>query len=200
MDRISRRTALRAGVLGVGTTLAGCSGPAHLGTSELTDLDRDDEDRETHFTFRRGGEDQLTLSVLYHQGYRPSVNQLPLRLSTWHRDGTRLNSLRYHLFRADRAQEFSEFYLRTPGGVPFPELTLKRDRNGQGVHLDIPDLGFQGRGTVTLDFIIEPARQNDASGPFRLGVDAGFRLAETSPLGRDFEAELSREVELPRSG
>lgn len=197
MDSISRRNALRAGALGLGATLAGCSGPAHLGTTDLTDLGRNDEDGETHFTFRRGGEDYLTLSVQYHQGYRQSVNQLPVRLSTWHRDGTRLNSLRYHLFRADRAQEFSEFYLQTPGGKPFPEMTFQRDRNGRGIHLEVPDLDFQGRGTVSLDFIIEPDRPNDASGPFTLGIEAGFRLAETSPLGRDFKADLLQDVELP---
>lgn len=197
MQRISRREALHAGVLGIGATLAGCAGPAHLGTTDLTDLRRNDEDGETHFTFRRAGKDYLTLSVQYHQGYRSSVNQLPVRLSTWHRDGTRLNSLRYHLFRGDRGQEFSEFYLQTPGGKPFPEMTFQRDMNGNGIHLEIPDLDFQGSGTVSLDFIIEPDRSNDASGPFVLGIEAGFGLAETSPLGRDFNAGVSQEVELP---
>lgn len=196
MEGISRRNVLRAGGLGLGVTLPGCAGPAHLGTTDLTDLERVDEDGETHFTFRRGGDDYLTLSLQYHQGYRPSVNQLPVRLSTWHRDRTRLTSLRYHLYRADRAQEFSDFYLRTPGGSPFPEIVFQRDRNGRGIHLEIPDLDFQGRGTVSLDFIIEPDRSNDTSGPFVLGIEADFRLAATSPLGRDFAASLSEHVEL----
>jgi hypothetical protein len=197
MGDFSRRQALRAGVLGLGAGLAGCSGPAHLGTADLTDLERNDQDGETHFTFRRSGEDYLTLSVQYHEGYRPSANQLPIRLSTWHREGTRLNALQYHLYRADQAQEFSEFYLKTPGGQPFPEMTFHRDRNGRGIRLEIPDLDFQGSGTVSLDFIIEPDRSHDESGPFILGINAEYRLAETSPLGRDFKADLAQQVELP---
>lgn len=196
MDGISRRRAIRAGALGLGATLAGCSGPAHLGTTDLTELERNDEDGDTHFTFRRGGDDYLTLSVQY-RGYRPSVDQLHVRLSTWHRDGTRLDSLRYHLFRADQAQEFSEFYLRTPGGSPFPEMTFQRDSDGRGVHLEVPDLDFQGQGTVSFDFIIEPDRSTDAPESFVLGIGAGFRLAETNPLGRNFNASVSQDVELP---
>jgi hypothetical protein len=78
-------------------------------------------------------------------------------------------------------------------------MTFQRDRNGHGIHIDIPDLDFQGRGTVTLDFIIEPDRPNNASGPFMLGINAGFRLSERSPLGRDFKADVSQDVELPLS-
>jgi|AntRauTorcE11898_2_1112593.scaffolds.fasta_scaffold02804_5 hypothetical protein len=199
MNDISRRKVLAAGVLGLGASLTGCAGPAHLGTTELSEPERTDKDGETHFTFQRSGDDYLTLSVQYHEGYRSSTNQLPIRLSTWHRDRPRLNSLRYHLYRVDRDQQFSEFFLRTPTGNPFPEITFQRDRNGRGIRLDVPDLDFQGSGTVSFDFIIEPDRPIDASGSFVLGLNADFRLSETSPLGQDFKASVSQDIELPLS-
>ncbi|WP_254280676.1 hypothetical protein [Haloarcula marina] len=199
MFKISRRKALSVGGLALGSALAGCAGPAHLGTTELTNPERNEEDGETHFTFRRDGDDYLTLSVLSQEDYRSSVNQLPIRLSVSHRDGTVLNSLTYHLYRADRDQEFSEFYLRTPGGAPFPEMTFQRDSNGRGIRLAVPDLDFQGSGTVSFDFIIEPDRPAESTGPFVLGLNAEFRLSETSPLGRDFKASVSQDVELALS-
>lgn len=192
----TRRKALRAGALCVGSALTGCSGPAHLGVTDLDGPEREDENGETHFTFERGGGRVLTLTVQFHQGYRPSVNQFPIRLSVWHREGTRLDSLQYHLYRADRSQDFSEFYLRTPSGTPFPEMVFQRDRNGQGIRIDVPDLGFQGSGTVSLDLIVEPDSPDDTPEAITLGIESEFRLAETSPLGRNFRAQVAQDVEL----
>lgn len=134
--------------------------------------------------------------MLRYDEYRPSVNQLPFRLSTWHRDGTRLDSLRYHLYQADRNPQFSEFYVRTPGGTPWPEMTFERDRTGRGVHLDVPDLGVQGSGTVSLSFLLEPDESARSSESFELGIGATFRLSETSRLGRDYRAQINQSVEL----
>jgi hypothetical protein len=195
-----RGDGLGAGIVDLGAWVAGCAGPAHLGVTEMDAPDRSDEDGETHLTFERDGEEYLTLTAGYSEGYRESVNQYPFRLSTSHREGTRLDSLSYRLYRANRAQQFSEFYLRTHGGTPWPELTLQRDRDGQGVRLAVPDLGFQGTGTVSLDFIVQPDQPSTASDPFVLGLDATFRLSDTSPFGRDYRARATEDVEFPPAG
>lgn len=196
MTNVSRRQLLGTCAVGLGSALAGCSGPLHLGVTGLGEPSRTTEDRETNLAFRRDGEEYLTLSVLQRSSPQSSRTQLRFRLSTSHRDGTRLGSMRYHLYLADRDQDFSEFYLQTPGGRPWPEMTFERDKDGRGVHVNVPDLGFQGTGTVSLDFILEPDAVDDGATSVALGLDASFRLSDTDPFGRNYRAETSQTVAL----
>jgi hypothetical protein len=65
---------------------------------------------------------------------------------------TRLRSLRV---RINAGAAASTVRLSVPGGSPWePVVRFYRAQQGEGVVLDIPDLGFQGRGTVTLEFLV----------------------------------------------
>lgn len=113
-----------------------------------------------------------------------------------HTDGaeTHLDGLRLRLDPGQQAMP--EVALQTPGGNPWNPIRFSRTDDGQAVSLEAPDLGVQGRGTVTLDFLIGPYDAGDAPESIWLGYNA--RLHEEGTINlTDYQAEALIEIPMP---
>jgi hypothetical protein len=47
-------------------------------------------------------------------------------------------------------------YLEMPEGYPWSPIKFHQDHDGQSIIFEVDDLGFQGSGTVTVNFLIRP--------------------------------------------
>ena len=99
-----------------------------------------------------------------------------LRVSVWHEEGTVLDAL---TVRLNLDQIAPEVALMTPGAT-WPLLHYGQTPDGRGVLVEIPDLGTQGRGTVTLEFFL--GSPLTASPPEQLDLDLELALHEESRL------------------
>jgi hypothetical protein len=79
------------------------------------------------------------------------LTEIPATVSIWHQESTKLKSLELTF----SSQEFLSVALNVPGGFPWPNLEFHHTSDSKGVLFHVADLGFQGTGTVTLDFFIE---------------------------------------------
>jgi hypothetical protein len=147
MDRrpFLRAVGAAAGTAGLGG-LAGCVGPAG-------DPARESDADETSLVWTTGGERLLALSIL-HGGTPSDQGRYRLRVSVWHRDGTHLDRLRLRLEPAGPPGANAEFYLGRPGGHPWPEVSFAASEDGSATVFEADSLGVQGRGTVTLEFLV----------------------------------------------
>lgn len=200
MSPCSRRDALRLGSLGLGASLAGCLDDVPgLGPVDLGGPERTDHSSSTAFEFSRDGERLLSFGVIHHAGYRTETGRLWFELEAWHADGTHLDSVDYHVHMPVEGDPHVEYYLQTPGGYPWPDIRLQRDREGRGIHLSVPDLAFQGSGTVRLEFVAvsheEPANLPET---IPLAVNAELTLSEEGITGLEYRARADGTVEIPR--
>lgn len=123
-------------------------------------------------------------------------NMYDARIRTSHTDGadTHLDSLRVQLDPGN--QPMPEVALRTPGGHPWEPINFQRTPDGQAVMVDIPDLGFQGTGTVSLEFLIGPYPSGER--PESIWLDFDARLHENRLLKlTDYQADALVEVPMP---
>ena len=113
-------------------------------------------DGEYTVRFFQGDEEDKVASVYVRHG-QAEEDLYRLMVEVWHRDKTVLDSLSLRFNRVRPARALS---LETPSGYPWPPLeyrsTLGPGRNDVtgGVMVNIPDLEFQGRGTVRLVFYL----------------------------------------------
>lgn len=82
----------------------------------------------------------------------PQTGLVSMRFSIWHLDATQLDSL--HL--GFSAANFMQTYLEMPEGYPWSPIKFHQDHDGQSIIFEVDDLGFQGSGTVTVNFLIRP--------------------------------------------
>jgi hypothetical protein len=82
----------------------------------------------------------------------PQTGLVPIRFSIWHSTSTELDSLHLKFSAANPMQ----MYLEMPGGYPWSSINFHQDRDGKSIIFGVDDLGFQGSGTVTLDFLLRP--------------------------------------------
>ncbi len=75
-----------------------------------------------------------------------------MRFSIWHLETTQLDSLHLRFSAAN----YMQTYLEMPGGYPWSPIKFHQDRDGQSIIFEVDDLGSQGLGTITLDFLIRP--------------------------------------------
>lgn len=201
MSPHSRRDVLRLGSLGLGASLAGCLGDVPLvGTADLGPPERTDGRGYTSFEFSLDGEPLLSLGVLYRTGYRQETGRVRFELEAWHADGTHLDSIGYHVHMPIEGDVYVEYYLRTPGGFPWPNLHFQHDRNGEGIHLDVPDLEFQGTGTVRFKLIADVHEEpSNLPETIPLSVDAELVLTEKGIASRDYRARADGVSEIERN-
>ena len=76
-----------------------------------------------------------------------------LRVSIPHLEETQLDSLsiEFEIFPP------FEIALAAPEGYPWPAIEFHRSEDGRAVAFNVSDLGFQGKGTVNLEFYVTPA-------------------------------------------
>ncbi|USH00898.1 hypothetical protein K1720_05055 [Thermococcus argininiproducens] len=129
------------------------------------------ESYEVHSFFYDSKNDRIATVSLMDRGYY-SENVMFFRFHVWHREGGRLRSLKVTI----SPNVSAEVYLKTPDGYPWNPLKLQRSKdNPNSVTLEIPDLGFQGEGSVTLDFVVVPlGKVNTIS----ITVKTEFELSE----------------------
>lgn len=125
-----------------------------------------------------------------------SDNMYDLRIRTSHTDGadTHLDSLRLRLDPGK--QPIPEVALRTPGGHPWEPIHFQRTSDGQAVMVDVPDLGFQGTGTVSLEFLVGPYPSGEAPEHITIDFDAGLHESRLLKL-TDYQADALVEAPMP---
>jgi len=79
------------------------------------------------------------------------LTEIPAMVSIWHEQGTKLKSLKL-VFSSD---DFLSVALDVPEGYPWPNIEFHRTIDSKGILFYVADLGFQGTGTVTLEFFVE---------------------------------------------
>jgi hypothetical protein len=122
-----------------------------------------------------------------------SLTRVPMRVSIWHESNTQLHSLKV-VFSSD---DFLAIALEVPDGYPWPSLEFHRTSEMKGVIFYAADLGFQGTGTVTLDFLVEiPSSQQRINFNFY----AQITLQKDAPLAFSRQvAEAQTSIESKRA-
>jgi len=121
------------------------------------------------------------------------VSTSPTRVlfSIWHAEGTKLDSLTL-VFSSNDMFLLS---LIAPEGRPWPKTDFHKTNDGKGVILDIPDLKFQGEGTVTLEFFLQLI-----SDRIDLNIDVKFSLHKEPPFSfTRYTADASLNVAVERA-
>jgi hypothetical protein len=102
-----------------------------------------------------------------------------VRANIAHGPGTQLRSARLAF---DLGEPFPRFAMEPPGGYPWEPIEFHRGPDGSQAIIDFPDLGFQGRGSLTLEFLLGPT----ADPPETIEVEL------TITIERDFALALTR--------
>jgi hypothetical protein len=95
----------------------------------------------------------VRVANIYISAEHPATQDLdvPVLVSIWHLEETELDSL----FLKFYGTHYIQVYLEVPGGS-WPPINFQRTSDGKGASLEVDDLGFQGTGTVTLEFLLSP--------------------------------------------
>lgn len=128
--------------------------------------------------------------------YELQNNSYAVSVRTSHTEGvdTHLDSIRLKLNVA--GESVPEVALRAPSGHPWEPIHFGQSDDGQGVTLDVPDLGFQGTGTVVLDFIVGPYHEGDV--PKSIWLDYNARLHKEARVNlTSQEADALVEIPMP---
>ena len=102
-----------------------------------------------------------------------STSPTSVLFSIWHAEGTKLDSLTL-VFSSN---DIFFLALQTPEGLPWPSMNFHKRSDGKGVVLDIPDMGFQGEGTVTLKFFLQLTSDH-----LDLNIHVKFSLHKVPPF------------------
>ncbi|USS40797.1 hypothetical protein NF865_00780 [Thermococcus aggregans] len=115
------------------------------------------EPDEVHSNFYDSkGERVATLSIMKRHYLQEDV--ISFRVNVWHKDGWKTKSLKLVI----TPNVSAEVYLKIPEGYNWNPLKLQRNRdNLNSAVLEIPDLGVQGVGSTTLDFIVVPLERTN---------------------------------------
>ncbi len=81
----------------------------------------------------------------------PQALGMPVLVSIWHSEETELDSL----FLKFSGTNYIQVYLEVPGGS-WPSINFQQTSDGKGASFEVDDLGLQGTGTVTLEFLLRP--------------------------------------------
>jgi len=80
-----------------------------------------------------------------------SATSIPILVSIWHEEGTKLNSLKLVF----SSSEILSMALEVAGGYPGSGLEFHRTSDGRGVVFNVANLGFYGTGTVEVEFLTQ---------------------------------------------
>ena len=117
----------------------------------------------------------------------PQTGLIPAMCSIWHLENTELDSLQLRFSAVNPMQ----MYLQMLGGYPWPSIDFHQGSDGKTIIFGVDDLGVQGSGTVTIEFLIRPW-QNQIS--FQLEVE--YTLHVPALLQLTHQA-VSTQIEIP---
>jgi len=93
-----------------------------------------------------------------------------VKLEIWHEEGADVDEISLTF----DPMSSHALALQTPGGYPSPLARFQRATDGRGVIYSIPDVGSQGKGTMTFEFYIREnvlASLNPDTDQIRLHID-----------------------------
>lgn len=183
---LSRRAAIAGLGSGAAVAISGCSAATNRSVGEA---EVDDRDRSTIHNYYAGDDRIAEVSLSEFSGAEAHRWRYPIRLTVWHGDGLRLESLTY-TFRPDSRVEL---YLKRPDGYPWEEITFSRGDDPGTTVLEVPDLGFQGRGSVAFELLLAVFDED----PFTFRVEYEASIDSERFLGRGYELEDEIERTLP---
>lgn len=188
---VSRRRLLAGTGTALSTALAGCSA---LPSRTLADPEREERSRTTILNYYVDGDRvaEVAMTDLWRAEDAYGHWQFPFRTNVWHADGYTLESLRY-VFRPRGVDHPPEFYLQRPGGYPWEPIEFARGDDPHETILEVPDLGFQGRGSVAFELIAAVYEDE----PFELAVDVAAALDADGITDRDYRIEGTLERTIP---
>ncbi|WP_255168785.1 hypothetical protein [Natrononativus amylolyticus] len=186
---VSRRHLLAVTGSGCTAALAGC---ADLRSRTLRDPAVDDEAHATSHTYYDGDDRVISVSLSDFSRHAADEYRYPIRTNIWHGEGLVLESLEY-TFRPDAVRTAPEFYLERPGGYPWEPIQFSRGEDHETTVLAVPDVGFQGQGSVGFELLL--AVYDDES--FDLHVDLEATFVSEGFVGREYEIEDSMVRTLP---
>jgi hypothetical protein len=164
----------------------------------LTDYEEVIENGEKHVVFYEDGDRILTFSFMYHDDYERKMygRLIPLELAASHREGTHIDSMRIEIQLPKPALEHpGKVYLKTPEGSPYPHIHLQKEDDFD-IILNIPDMGVQGEGTVTFDFLVKPLWEVENKPSFTVDVEA--KLSENGVFGKNYAVRCQTEIEIQK--
>lgn len=167
--------------------MAGCSAFSEETLTPTTET----EERELHLLYHDDGNRVATVSLIDRWRGGSHERLFPLRLHLWKEEGLEADSLRYE-FRMTGADDPPEFYLKRLGGSRWGPVQFSHSEDGRSTVLEMPDLGFQGSGSVTVDTLVE----NRDEDPLDLRVDIDATLSG-GRFSTDYELTGSATREIP---
>lgn len=186
---MQRRQFLRTSGVVAGVGLAGCSA---FSTEQLTPT-TEEEENTVHLQYHDGDERVATVSLIgrWHEDARE--RRFPVRTHIWKQSGLDAESLRYE-FRAlqlGRPGHPPTYYLERFNS-PLEPVQFARNADGDATVLEIPDLGFMGRGSISIDLLVE--NRNEEPFDLRMGVEV---LLDGGRFSTDYELTGTATVEIP---
>ena len=190
-DMIRRDYLTASGLLTVG--VAGCTGVK--GKTQLTPEDVVTDSSSSILTFSKGGEHVLNIQFQkqFHNDEKPEY--YPFYISSWQRDGVRLDSLRLEF----RSPPYTGGY--SPAGISLREdahahkATLSRDGDDPSTTiLDLSDTTDIGHGSVVVDLLLSA---DHAQNPQELWIGTEATLSSDSFLEADYRATGDFTVKFP---
>jgi hypothetical protein len=136
-----------------------------------------------------------------HFGVDGRVAEGTVRMATelWHREGTRVRSVRLHLW-VDPEDSATRIGLDAPlqgDSSPPPEVTLSTPERGRGVVIEISDLDDLADETIsTIDLFVDPG----ADAATTVTVDCEIDLASTGTFGTDYTLAGRMDLAYPEIG
>lgn len=186
---MERRQFLQASGVAASAGLAGCSA---FSTEHLTPT-TEEEEHTVHLQYGDGDEQIATLSLIDRWRDDSHERYYPIRVHLWKERDLDTESLRYE-FRPNQPSQTAHpptFYLERFSG-PREPVQFSRNGDGDATVLEVPDLGFMGRGSVTVDLLVE-SRDEES---FELRMDAEVTL-DGGRLSTDYELAGTATTEIP---
>ncbi len=100
-------------------------------------------------------------------------------VAVWHIDGTHLDSLKL-TFSTLSTNVGPIIWFDAPQGSQSSNVLVYKEHGNSVV--DIPDMGFMGRGSVNFDFYIQLLRPSPINGNYPLTIQADLSLHESDDI------------------
>lgn len=116
--------------------------------------------REVHAIFYNSKGERVASASLISRGYNGHFAFF--RFVLWHKEGSNVKSLKIEILPVAENRYIGEVYLKTPEGYPWNPIKFEMSKNEPGaVVLEVPNMWFQGEGTITLDFAVVTYEKTD---------------------------------------